>query len=159
MASALARLNNESDDNVYFPFASREDELDGQIARRHFDRAGLDAVRLLKEWKPYTGGNIELRAIHDLNIQDKHRELIVQRIQAGGPIIDTRPEDGSPFKFVGDPNKPSDVTLRFPLDSALAEYELIGTLHGLVGLTARVVEAFEAAWWPVRLRSHWRAVA
>lgn len=144
MASALVRLNNEPDDEVAFPFAGDADGLEKMIARRNFDKAGAAAVTLLKEWKPYKGGNLELRAIHDLNVQDKHRQLVVQRVSVSGPIIDTRPEDGSRFKIVGDPNKPSDVKLVFPADSTLSEHELISTLHKLVDLTASIVKSFEA---------------
>jgi hypothetical protein len=147
MASALARLNEQSDDGVYFPFSGSESELDNMINRRHFDRAGPAAVRLLREMKPYKGGNKSLRAIHDLNIRDKHQELIVQRVQASvaSPIIDLRPDDGGPPRPITEPvNKPAEVKLVFPNDCDLAGKELIQTLHHLVEVTTCIVKAFEA---------------
>lgn len=38
MASALCRANGQSDDDVYFPFAGTEADLDVMIRRRNFDR-------------------------------------------------------------------------------------------------------------------------
>jgi hypothetical protein len=145
MASELARQNGKTPDDVYFPFAGTEAELDYWIDKRNFSRAGEAAIKLLKEFKPYKGGNLELRAIHDLNVRDKHQELIVQRplSTVSGPILDTRPEDGSGLRVV--PNSVStSIQLIFPADCALAEMELIGTLKKLVEITAGIVKAFEA---------------
>jgi hypothetical protein len=113
------------------------------IARRNFDKAGEAAVKLLKESiKPYKGGNDLLRAIHDLNVQDKHRTLIIQRIGIGSPILDLGAKGGESV-FASDPNKPSKVELLFPNDCALAKHELVGTLHDLVEVTASVIKTFE----------------
>lgn len=146
MASELARARGNSDDGVYFPFSGDEADLELMIKKRHFDRAGPNAIRLLKEMKPYKGGNVALRAIHDLNIQDKHQSLIVNVMEAGGPIIDTKPlkERGAAPVVVGDPTKSTDVKLLFPSNSALAKRELIPTLHELVQLATGIVEAFKA---------------
>lgn len=151
MASELARGQGDSDDGVYFPFSKNRSELDLMIAKRHFDRAGLDAIALLKEFKPYKdqGGNVALRAIHDLNIQDKHRTLIVNAISAGGPIIDTQPikDHGLLPVVVGDPTKSTDTKLVFA-DGPLANMELLPTLQELVQLVRGIIEAFKAL--PIR---------
>lgn len=76
LASELARINGRSDRNVYFPFAATMAEFSVAVARRNFDRAGQDAVTLLHEFAPYRGGNELLRAIHDLDIEDKHTSLL-----------------------------------------------------------------------------------
>ncbi len=110
------------------------------IAKRHFDRAGTAAVQLLKELKPYKGGNVALRAIHDLNVRDKHRTLIVHAVSSISPRMQMTPAGLMP---VGEPTKPSEVKLVFPLDCALAETDLIPTLHELVDLASSVVEAFK----------------
>jgi hypothetical protein len=143
MAGEMCRRQNASDDGVYFPFSKDESDLELMIKRRNFNRAGPDAVRLLKEMKPYGGGNVALRAIHDLNVQDKHRALIVNAMAAASPIIDLRPDDGRAWAIVGDPNKPSEVKLVFPPDCPFAGQELLPTLHGLLALTTSVVEAFK----------------
>jgi hypothetical protein len=142
MACELARKNSGSDDEVYFPFAINAAELD-RIIEKRFGKAGPAAVKLLRETiKPYRGGNDMLRAIHDLNVQDKHRMLILQQISFSGPIIDLGAKGGESV-FASDPNKPSEIKLLFPNDCALAKHELIGTLHDLVQVTASVIESFE----------------
>src|SRR3954466_15009690 len=57
MASELARINGKSDKDVYFPFASSADRFDQAIKSRSFDKAGDDAVALLRKFEPYRGGN------------------------------------------------------------------------------------------------------
>jgi hypothetical protein len=88
------------------------------IKRRGFDKAGAAAVKLMTELQPYRGGNVALRAIHDLNIRDKHKMLIVNPVSFSSPVIDTRAPGGG-FAIVGDPTKPSETKLLFPADSAL----------------------------------------
>jgi hypothetical protein len=116
--------------------------MDRMIKSRGFDKAGPEAVQLMKELKPYSGGNAALRAIHDLNIRDKHKMLIVHPIRAASPIIDTQAPGGG-IAFVGDPNKPSSIDVSFPDDCALAGKDLLPTLHELVKLTASIVERFK----------------
>jgi hypothetical protein len=153
MASDLCRLNGKSPEDVYFPFCDEEGYLDKMIVKRHFDRAGDAAVKLLRELKPYKGGNSALRALHDLDVQDKHQMLIPSPLSVAGPILELhdgkgnyhRDEQGQPKpKIVGDPNKPSEIKLVLPDTCALAGQELIPTLHKLVETTATIVERFKA---------------
>jgi hypothetical protein len=76
LACDLVRMNSESAKDVQFPFAMNADELDLQIKKKKMTRASPAALALLRSLKPYTGGNIALRAIHDLDIKDKHQALI-----------------------------------------------------------------------------------
>jgi hypothetical protein len=80
-----------------------------------------------------------------LDVRDKHQELILQRslASASGPILDFQPEDGSGVKILHGTETKS-VKLTFPHDCALADQELISTLHDLVEVTTSVVKAFEA---------------
>ena len=48
-ACELVRAVGQSDKGVYFPFSQSESDLDKTIKVRHFDRAGPDAVALLKK--------------------------------------------------------------------------------------------------------------
>ena len=50
MAAELARLNQKKDKGVYFRFADSEKNLNAQIHRKEFNRAGADAVALLKKF-------------------------------------------------------------------------------------------------------------
>ena len=97
------------DERASFPFSKREETLDATIKSTRFDKAGDAAVKLLRECKPYIGGNVALRAIHDLDIQDKHRGIIAAPISAATPVIDTW--TGA---IVGDPTKASALRLVFP---------------------------------------------
>jgi hypothetical protein len=40
--------------------------------------AGTDALRIVEEWEPYNGGKHSIRALHDLDILDKHRLIVPQ---------------------------------------------------------------------------------
>lgn len=157
MACEACRLNDQSDEDVLFPFCEEADYLDKMIKQRHFERAGDAAVKLIKELQPYIGGNLILRAIHDLDIQDKHQMLIPTPVAVGGPILELHDgkgnyhvdEDGRPApKIHGDPNKPSAVKLQFPNGTALAGQEMIPTAHKLVETTAAIIERFEALFTP-----------
>jgi hypothetical protein len=126
------------DEEAAFPFAKREETLEETIRATRFYKAGDEAVRLVREIKPYVGGDIALRAIHDYDIQDKHRAIILSPISAATPVLDTWT-----WQIVGDPNKASDLKLVFAVDSPFGQAELIKTMHELVELTARIVESFK----------------
>ena len=76
LACDLVRRAGKSVDRVYFPFANNADDLGRVIKKRKLDRAGPKVVSLIKNLKPYKGGNGLLRAIHDLDIADKHKLLV-----------------------------------------------------------------------------------
>ena len=76
LACDLVRLNEGNTANVYFPFASNADGLETAIKKRKIDRAAPDVVEIVRSLRPYTGGNKTLRAIHDLDIIDKHKLII-----------------------------------------------------------------------------------
>jgi hypothetical protein len=126
-------------DRVYFPFCRSAEDLDTAIRLRQFDRAGERAVQVLRGLKPYRGGNAALRAIHDLDIQDKHTSLILALTTVSVPIIRT-----PHISFAGNPARISKVTVVFPPGSVLAREEIIPTLHKLVELTLGVAETFRA---------------
>jgi hypothetical protein len=147
MASELCRRNGQSDKDAYFPFAEREADLNKMVKRKNFHLAGEAAVRLLHEYAPYTGGNLELRALHDLDIQDKHRTLIftpgeIARLRVTWSVGG----DGSfePQSEIGP------FTLFMPKDSALAGREAVKTLEDLMELTTSIVEAFKILPVPAR---------
>ena len=83
MSVDLAGLRTTNTKGVYFPYSNTPDDLDLMIRKRNFDRAGEDAVTLLRSLQPYHGGNLALRALHDLDIQDKHHSLIPNALLVG----------------------------------------------------------------------------
>jgi len=149
MASELARLNDKSDKHVYFPFSEDQPSLKDQIKNKNFKRCGDEAVALLETFQPYRNGNEDLRAIHDLDVLDKHRALVPE------PSVDF--ETIRAHEFVGEAfvkkgkltrkvrftePRVSGVTLVFPTDSALADRPVVPALKDLVNLCEGVLEAF-----------------
>src|SRR5208282_3479288 len=111
-ACEMVRAMGQSEKDVYFPFSDKAEDLDNMISKRHFDRAGPDAVALLKNWQPYKSGDTGLRVIHDLDIQDKHRALIPQVMHAASPVVRLWDDDRT-FNptIMGDPNVASETKL------------------------------------------------
>lgn len=164
LACDVVRANDKSADDVAFPFASSGDALEAQIKRKKFDRASPDAVNLLKQFKPYPDGNDNLRALHDLDILDKHRMVLPTYPMLFIPkmIVDWGPGSGVVFENVtlgpdlrfGIPSIPRRVvfdvapSLRTVLDvtapKVLRGKPLFETLEHLHQLVASIIEAFES---------------
>ena len=166
LASELVRLNKQSDEDVYFPFCDKADYLDTMIRKRHLDRAAPQCVELIRTLKPYTNGNVALRAIHDLDIQDKHKMLILASGSAGfgnakfgdgkahisvGAGVKFVVIDGfTLFTFPADPKLrigqeiKTTFTLIFPPLGPLGAREVLPTLRSLAKLVSGIVESFEA---------------
>jgi len=77
LACDLVRLNHQSPDNVYFPFSWKRDGFEGAIRKRNIDLAAPEVVDIIRRLEPYEdGAGYMLRAVHDLDIIDKHQMLI-----------------------------------------------------------------------------------
>lgn len=77
MACELVRRAGHADDQVYFPFAKDAGTFEAMLKKRHLDRASPSAQELIRSLEPYWGGNEDLRGLHELDIVDKHRTVIV----------------------------------------------------------------------------------
>jgi hypothetical protein len=82
LACDLVRIAQKSPKNVYFPFADSADAMPKRIKDKNLDRAGEEVVKIVTELKPYPSGDKFLRAIHDMDILDKHQALVP--VVAGG---------------------------------------------------------------------------
>ncbi len=143
MASELARRNGHSDKDVYFPFSDSKESLDDAIKRRSFHKAGPDAVALLREFAPYRGGNVALRAIHDLDIQDKHTGILIvgQAYRVEVKVLIDPQQNTVTSSFL----PAADIHLTFGRGTEpFIRERAVETLKALVELTAGVVEAFKA---------------
>lgn len=140
MASELAVIAEQNPDQTYFPFATSLHELRKSHKFKAFAKCGADCVRLLEEIAPYRGGNEALRALHDLDVRDKHRSLIPS-------------ENDIQFSFIGDLalDNPWDHTLKpqvevlcykFPPDAPLAGEQIVPTLERLTKSVEGILEAF-----------------
>jgi hypothetical protein len=76
LACDLVRLAGKPIRSVYFPFCEGHADLLDTIKKRNLHRAGPDVVAVVRSLKPYKGGNIALRAIHDMDIADKHQAML-----------------------------------------------------------------------------------
>jgi hypothetical protein len=162
LACEVVHANGGSDEKVYFPFARSATDLPSVIRHRHIDRAkpGV-AAALMNKWHPYCGGNEQLRAIHDLDIMDKHQALIPTlgmvgpaapdptQVRRMGPVRDGMaivvPEAHAALP-IGH-HLPGDFSLNFPLLSPtggevhpLTGGEVIQTLRQLANLVNCLIE-------------------
>jgi hypothetical protein len=131
-------------------------------------RAAPELVDLIRSLKPFTGGNISLRTVHDLDIQDKHTGIIPAVGYVRGPRI------GIGAAFVGNAPRilnsgkslilddladaregsfPLPVKMVFHPASGFADREIVPTLQSLAEEFTGIVNAFETlvltlAKWP-----------
>jgi len=135
-ACELARIKTGSDDGVYFPIPKNGDGLEAAIKAKKFDSAGEDAVSLLLSLRGHTDA---LRALHGLDIADKHRLMLAtvkhSNLRASGTYDIDAPLDGT-FKVE------ADTAFLFPDDSALAGKEVVRSLEHLAEMIDGIVEAF-----------------
>lgn len=73
----LIGMRAEQPKNVQFPFASTAEKFEKTIKQREIYLAGNDVVSAISEFRPYPGGNDLLCGLHDLDIADKHRLILV----------------------------------------------------------------------------------
>ena len=136
-ASEMARIKGKSDASVYFPFASKEADLDQIIKCKNFHFAGDSAVAHLKSLKPFRGGNILLRCIHDFDIEDKHRSLISISQQVATPMLNIG-SDSEPFGTTFQ----TLLSFNCRIDSVLSGNPIIETLENMIDLVESIVKSF-----------------
>ena len=79
MVSEIHRITGgKSADNQYvqFPFCKDRQDLAKTIKSRRLSGVGRDFIDAIHSIAPYRGGNSGLRALHDLDIMDKHQALV-----------------------------------------------------------------------------------
>lgn len=156
MAGDVVQASSGRRKGVCFPFARDEGSLDAQIKDKRFDRAIPEAVELLKSFKPYKGGNAELRALHDLDLTDKHNFVIPAErhhrvsMQVGNVTLINCTSGGNLGGDIsigrGAPFSVPDITpkLIFAPNQPFSGMEVIPSLHRLAHLTQTIIEAFAA---------------
>jgi hypothetical protein len=151
MACDIVRLSGKSTKGVHFPFAGSKDGLQEMIEKHRFNRAPKEAVDLLKKMAPYKGGHIALRAIHDLDIMDKHEMILPvlnqpehHDIRIGNTRIGRAVMSHTQFEFVGAAPQVGRTVplLMFAQNLPLAGEQVIPTLKGLCQLVSDTINAF-----------------
>lgn len=158
LANDTVALGGNIPKGVYFPFAKDAADLEKQIKEK-MKGATPEAKEFVRTLKPYKGGNEPLRALHDLDIQDKHiSPLQVSHSQTSAPgrvgndgvewqyePIQTLPDWYTP--------PPGDKVLGLVRWDHEAVFEkglpyagkpVIGTLNDLAQLVDGVIQTFEA---------------
>jgi hypothetical protein len=152
LAVEVVALNGGASKDVYFPFADKAENLGAVIKKRNWGRADPQDIEIVRELRPYRGGNHLLRSLHDLDIQDKHVSLIVNDawLSSGGVRV-KQDEDGKPVGFDEqrlelelDPTTSPSAAFVFPDNSAFPGEEVTDVLHRLANLVAGIVDKFEA---------------
>lgn len=158
LACDAVRLNHRSTKDVYFPFGTTAETLEDQIVRKNFNRASPEAIQLLREQEPWRGGRLALRAVHDLDVKDKH-ELIIpvmsvtsKAIARGVPFIMPgakcfnckQPMATAPYVRPGEPVMLGHVFFDDSPDNPLARKEVFPTLIGLADTIEGIRKAFHS---------------
>lgn len=169
LACEIVRLSGNGDDDVAFPFSKSAATFETTLKERKLTRAIPAAIALLRMLKPYHGGNNQLRAIHDLDIMDKHIMLIPTTDMVGmpnylggpelklgervGPIREgltaQAPADITPHLRIGGQSRGT-FSLHFPdvvhsgAPAPLAGQEIIPELVRLANLVESIIGQFAA---------------
>ena len=157
LACDLVRRNGKNIKNVHFPFADKASNFEGAIALRKMNRAAPADLDILRSLKPYTGGNDLLRAIHDLDIEDKHTAIIpaVSYVSTGymgfGAVAmgNTPRILGSGMYLIRpgqchvDGTKAAEIKVVFGPNSPLADWEIILALWRMYDEVDNALSAFE----------------
>ncbi|CAA2157067.1 hypothetical protein MBRA_02484 [Methylobacterium brachiatum] len=72
----LTKGNPQDIGYVQYPFSRDKDRLHQQIRDRRLGRIGKEFTEVIEATAPYKDGNRGLRAIHDLDVLDKHQMLV-----------------------------------------------------------------------------------
>lgn len=136
MASELAVMKRKSPKNVLFPFCKDKNALDDAIKDKNFKKCGDDAVALLKEIAPYCGGNDKLRALHDMDIEDKHTALVTSNTKANFRYDPSSVPSGEYFDV------DADFAVIFPYGHPFENLPVLDTLKELLVVVESVIKQF-----------------
>lgn len=152
LAVRLVELANHETKDVMFPFSKDAASFAAMLARRNLHHASQADQQALAQLQPYHGGNVDLRALHDLDIQDKHRDLIPETTFLTTPEIRIRTDsEGKPIGFETGKLEAEMVSgskatgeLRFPEGFPLAQQPLLPGLTRLADMVDGILNAFDA---------------
>src|SRR4051812_40226187 len=119
-------MHGDASRNIRFPFRQDADELktltDKMVKRLPFEVIAL--IRKLKPYKPENGGNKLLRALHDLDIIDKH--MLIVATATFRRVAHSHPDETMTFRsyrtMIGDT-----VVSQLPLENIADEQPQITT--------------------------------
>lgn len=152
-AVEAVRCGGGSGNGASFPFSESAQNIEETMHARKIHRAPTAVQNLIRKLRPYHGGNAALRALHDLDIADKHHSLIeiattitTPRVRVlcderGTPIAGV---DGKARLEVESASEPVAV-FTFAKDSPLAGKSLVETLRFLRQMVSDIIDSFDEA--------------
>lgn len=123
LACDLVRLNNKDAANVHFPFGKDEEHFNKEIGKAGLDLASPQAVSLLRQMKPYWGGDDWLRGLHELDLIDEHRLLLPVFISANVRHLVVKAPQGGEQTFADCTFAGSSLDIAVPEGSRIVKYE------------------------------------
>ncbi len=72
----LYRTSGTSLSGVYYPFCNNKNDFKERLQQCRLHRMPTPILQLLDQTAPWRGGNEGLRALHDLDVFDKHQALL-----------------------------------------------------------------------------------
>lgn len=171
LANDLVALSGATPKKVYFPFGDSQEGLEEQMKLK-MKGASPDIIEIIRTFRPYRGGNEALRALHDLDIGDKHIAVIQTTVNVATPAmplvdvptlkpgrrileadfsalqteaVDLRglPEDTDANIVTLGKVKGSSVELSIVNDLPFGGKPVIATLNELGNVAERVIQTFE----------------
>jgi len=166
LVSAVAAARGKTINDTHFPFVRASDDLEERL-KKDVRKAGPVVMQIVRDLKPYPGGDETLRAIHNLDLIDKHRlvvpvaSLMLVRLSAGRwdnrPNVDisgTHYSLGDEEQFIPAPagyefSTPTEICFTgeivFAGDSPHGGKECVPAPMHLADTVAQVIAKFEAA--------------
>lgn len=76
LVCGVAKLKSASSKDLLYPFAIDEPRMEARIVKMNLSKIDPALADLIRSTRPYRGGNDILRALHELDIKDKHELLV-----------------------------------------------------------------------------------
>jgi hypothetical protein len=157
----LRGISGVKENHIKFPFGANQSHFEGAVKNGQICLAGSKVVDVMLSTKAYPGGNDPLYSLHDLDITDKHFEMLeigstglMPTIRGNINIIDCRIsplKDGVVFAAMPTPGncKFGDefdvgVEIHFAKGLPFERESIVPTLFQLVKLVEDIVTEFEA---------------
>ncbi len=143
LACDAVRRRGGDDQAVYFPISNSEAHWEKAVERSGLRKAGDTVIAVFKGLSPWSGGNEYLRALHELNIIDKHRAVAPSFL--GGHT-----EVRAPFDQFGRPSverawiEVQSTDWNFADDTVLEGRPVVTTLEEMLLLCRLLLESVDA---------------
>jgi hypothetical protein len=133
----VARVRGKSTDKIKFPFAISSETLEKALTG-DVKKLGDDIIELLRACEPHRKGNKALRALHDLDIDDKHKLILP------ADFFFTIGADNGHYTWSATPDLPIKV-YTLMLDGPFEGEPVVPTMEALIELAEGIVEALALA--------------